>query len=174
LKHESLSSFAVGISPQRLFEACQFIQQSTTFAINHSLKTPALLFMLYALCRLPIFESWATSANTILLVAGLPAGCAVALALMLRSSSNLFRHRCLALLDEIGHPQQNTNGDNAAGQSITRFARECRDSIQALSNGAFSNLWTDPILGTVFFIATAIGSSQSFNPFSYLKDVLSN
>lgn len=154
-------------------EACQFIQQSTSFAINHSLKTPALLFVLYALCRLPIFESWAASSNTILLVAGLPAACAVALAFMLRSSSSLFRSRCLTALDQMVQPHPFAARQQPADEKLTQTVSTCREMIQAFNAGAFSNIWTDPILGTVFFLATALGSSQSFNPFSYLKDVLS-
>ncbi|MFN9051201.1 MAG: hypothetical protein ACK5YC_24030, partial [Planctomyces sp.] len=89
------------------------------------------------------------------------------------SSSSLFRSRCLTALDQMVQPHPFAAKQQPADEKLTQTVSTCREMIQAFNAGAFSNIWTDPILGTVFFLATALGSSQSFNPFSYLKDVLS-
>ena len=157
---------------RRCFEACNFIQHSTQLVIRHSLRDPAALLLGYAACRLPLLESWAASANSILLIAGIPTAIALLLALQLRFSSNRFRQRTLQSLNLADlppvAPPANDPDDRALPDWVRRAIQDSRSRIAALSQGAFSNIWQDPILGTAFFLATALGSSQSFNPITFL------
>jgi hypothetical protein len=98
------------------------------------------------------------SANTMLLLAGIPTGIAIFLALKLRFASNAFRQSTLRYL----HSLTSQAPDDL--QAISKRA----DEIGAMNGGAFSNLVSDPILGTVLVVATALGSSQSFNPITFL------
>jgi hypothetical protein len=139
-------------------DACDFIQYATGDTTRHSLRDPALLLLAFSVCRLPVLESWVASANTMLLLAGIPTGIAIFLALKLRFASNAFRQSTLRYLHSI------TSQAPDDLQAISKRA----DEIGAMNGGAFSNLVSDPILGTVLVVATALGSSQSFNPITFL------
>jgi|GEM_PF-4440254 len=158
---------------QVCYEVCLFVQESTSKTIRHSLRNPALLLLAYSCCRLPVLESWAASTNTILLIAGIPTIIAVTLALQLRFSSNKVRSLIIAWLNasefsnDNSGPKASATSKAAAADNRTAI-KICRDQIIALNQGAFSNIWQDPILGTVFFLATALGSSQGFNPITFL------
>jgi len=97
----------------------------------------------------------------------------VTLALQLRFSSNKVRSLIIAWLNasefsnDNSGPKASATSKAAAADNRTAI-KICRDQIIALNQGAFSNIWQDPILGTVFFLATALGSSQGFNPITFL------
>ncbi len=163
---------------QECHKLCLFIQDSTSETIRHSLRNPALLLLAYSCCRLPVLESWAASTNTILLIAGIPTIIAVTLALQLRFSSNKVRSLIIAWLeskempDWKSAPTPSDSENDTARQRTSAAIKTCRAQILALNQGAFSNIWQDPILGTVFFLATALGSSQGFNPITFLLNFI--
>ena len=159
---------------QDLYWACDFLQAGSYWLVRNALWHPSLVLLLFAISRMPMFETWQVNSETILLVAGIP----VVLGLI---SSFLVRAECRKMRDMSGRILLDWTVDptivyasNPPTQTeieiehIKTVSKDTKGKIELMNQGAFVSLWNDPVVGSILAIATAMASGPGKGVLDFL------
>lgn len=168
-----------------LYWACDFLQAGSYWLVRNALWHPSLVLLLFAISRMPMFETWQVNSETVLLVAGIP----VVLGLI---SSFLVRAECRRMRDMSGRILLDWTVDptivyaaNSPGAiayaawnrdeeindevvKIKDLSKDTKAKIELMNQGAFVSLWNDPVVGSILAIATAMASGPGKGVLDFL------
>ncbi|MDX1925454.1 MAG: hypothetical protein SFV81_02985 [Pirellulaceae bacterium] len=168
-----------------LYWACDFLQAGSYWLVRNALWHPSLVLLLFAISRMPMFETWQVNSETVLLVAGIP----VVLGLI---SSFLVRAECRRMRDMSGRilldwtvdptivyaanspaaiSYAAWNRDEAINDELVKikeFSKDTKGKIESMNQGAFVSLWNDPVVGSILAIATAMASGPGKGVLDFL------
>ncbi len=139
--------------------------ENVTFQSARGLWIPSAIILVFACARLPIWDGWPMNTALLSFIL-LPLAVTIIVALLLRRETLRLRELVLGKLDELKFdllvPERGSSASAASDNdedplASSQLIQEASDKILGLRRGAFSDLWHDPVLGSVLlFITTSI------------------